>query len=310
MKFLKYIAIFLCSLIIGTATYFSINAAPAVSDSSIVLVENTEVISTLKTVAIKKAAEENVISLTITGLSNKDSNEFKENASIIISATIEGRTDIIFKWTVAEGSDIINIITISNSVVQISATGGTGTSVIKCQSFLSTDTSYTTVISEKIASVNIVKKDSTASEIISSILDNKTVIIFIIGIAATILCRTAVKIFRMGAQYRTNFATVAQQEKFQDSIREEIRNSKNEIQDSLLKICLREINREMKPLNDLQKLSEDLATSKEILDVKLNNIEDKYNEIKHITENVNVLEKKVNNLQYGDATSEIRRSGK
>src|SRR5574344_2355908 len=118
MKFLKYIAIFLCSLIIGTATYFSINAAPAVSDSSIVLVENTEVISTLKTVAIKKAAEENVISLTITGLSNKDSNEFKENASIIISATIEGRTDIIFKLTVPQPRDITHFPTTSNCGAQ------------------------------------------------------------------------------------------------------------------------------------------------------------------------------------------------
>lgn len=145
---------------------------------------------------------------------------------------------------------------------------------------------------------------------VGNLLSNSTVFILIATACVTIIGRSAIKIFRFGVNYKSNFATVEQQEKFESSMRQELRANKAETQDAVLKICLREINRETRPLKDIQEMAEKLRTDREILDIKLNSIDQKYNEIRKLSENINQLEQKVNRLQYGEGTTEVRRSGK
>ena len=145
---------------------------------------------------------------------------------------------------------------------------------------------------------------------IAGFFKNTSVIIIIATACVTIIGRSAIKIFRFGVNYKSNFATVEQQEKFENSMRQEMRANKTETQDAVLKICLREINRETRPLKDIQEMAEKLKTDREILDIKVTSIDQKYNEIRKLSENINQLEQKVNRLQYGEGTNEFRRSGK
>jgi len=157
--------------------------------------------------------------------------------------------------------------------------------------------------------VNI-KPYETVLGTIKGILSSSTVLVLIFTVAVTVIGRFAIKIFRFGVNYKSNFATVEQQEKFEKSIREELRSAKTEIQDNILKICLREIQRETKPLRDLQTMASSIERDREILNVRLDSIDQKYNEVRKTAENINQLEQKINRLQYGDSTSDVRRSGK
>lgn len=155
-----------------------------------------------------------------------------------------------------------------------------------------------------------IDKEATFIDTISKILSTSTILTLIITLAVTIVGKASIKIFRFGVNYKSTFATVEQQEKFEASIREELRVNKTEMQDNILKICLREITRETRPLRDIQTLANGLQTDREILNVRLDSIDQKYNEMRKLSDNVNQLEQKVNRLQYSDGTSDIRRSGK
>lgn len=155
-----------------------------------------------------------------------------------------------------------------------------------------------------------IEEEASFVDTVSKLLSSSTVLTLIITLAVTVIGRASIKIFRFGVNYKSTFATAEQQEKFENSMREELRNTKTEMQDNILKICLREITRETRPLRDIQSLATGLQTDREILTVRLDAIDQKYNEMRKLADNVNQLEQKVTRLQYSETTSEVRRSAK
>ena len=81
--------------------------------------------------------------------------------------------------------------------------------------YASLDEAATNLIAQNAIVINLISRDSTTSEIIDSILNNTTVIVTTISIAASILCKVAIKIFRFGVNYKSNFASVEQQKDFE-----------------------------------------------------------------------------------------------
>lgn len=146
--------------------------------------------------------------------------------------------------------------------------------------------------------------------IISSILKSSTVLILIISISTTVIGKFAIKIFRFGVNYKSNFASVEDNERFKESVRKELATNKEQTREDVLKMCLREISRETRPVRDLTEMYNDVQKDREILEIRLNHIDEQYNEIKKVSENISNLENKVTRLQYGEGTSEVRRSGK
>jgi hypothetical protein len=122
--------------------------------------------------------------------------------------------------------------------------------------------------------------------------------------------RTGLNVFRFGVKYKSNFVTVEDNDKFKEEMRQDSRASKQDMQDSLLKICLREIARETKPFQEMQNLTEDLKTRKTESDIQMKQLQDKYNSISDMQNQLQTLERTVHAIQYGDNSVGERRSGK
>lgn len=202
---------------------------------------------------------------------------------------------------------IVSYDTLGNANVLIAGTAQGSCTIIFLGSYHERTDAFSTA---KVSSTIVVEPYETFVSTIKGILSSRTILILVLTVAVTVVGKTSIKIFRFGVNYKSNFATVDQQEIFEQNIRKELRESKTEIQDNILKVCLREINRETRPLRDLQTMASNIERDREILNVRLDSIDQKYNEIKKVAENINQLEIKVNRLQYGETSSDVRRSGK
>ena len=155
-----------------------------------------------------------------------------------------------------------------------------------------------------------VKAYESIGSIITGILTSNTVLILILSVAFTVVGKFAIKIFRFGVNYKSNFASVEDNEKFKTDIRKELAANKEQTRDDVLKLCFREIARETRPVRDLQEQLSKFEKDKSVLDVRLDNFDDKFEEIKRVSQNINTLSTKVTRLEYGEGTSGERRTGK
>lgn len=247
--------------------------------------------------------------------SNIENNELKEGYTSIITATLNpAREDIYYHWVV-NGESLISSSGIGNSyswnsignLLTITANAKSGSLNIVC--YASLDDEATNLIAQNAIVINLISRDSTTSEIIDSILNNTTVIVTTISIAASILCKVAIKIFRFGVNYKSNFASVEQQKDFESEVKEELRAAKSEIQENVLKSTMRVIERETAPLKELRSIQEDVKATKLNIDMQLKNVDSKYEDLRKTSDSVRDLEKRMNTLQYGDSEPS-RRSGK
>lgn len=145
---------------------------------------------------------------------------------------------------------------------------------------------------------------------IQDLLNSASAITVIATACATVLIRVGLKIFRFGADYKNNYMSVKDGDKFKDEIRAEIRTSKTDMQDSILKICMREISNETKPLKDITSLADNLKTSSAVVNAQIDTMKNKYNEIEKLSNTVTNLEKTVHSIQFGETNNIERRSGK
>lgn len=264
---------------------------------------------------VQKASTYSSYSLLL-NVQNADQNNLKEGYTSIIEAKLTPETEdnIIYFWVIngerienANGSTESYSWTKINNFITITAISNNGSLNIVCSAYLENDLSN--ALAQNAVVLNLQKRDSTVAEIISSIMNNQAVIVFVVGIAATIFYRTAIKIFRFGVSYKSNFATVEQQKEFESSVKEDMRNTRTELQETLLKSCMRVIERETAPLKELKQIQDDVKTTKTALDLQLKNINEKYNDLRKTTDSIRDLEKRVDIIQYGDSEP-TRRSGK
>lgn len=157
-----------------------------------------------------------------------------------------------------------------------------------------------------------IKSLSFGEKIINSRIVQWTIPLAIIGIIMLGVMKSAVKIYRLGLESRTDYMTKEDGEKFKAESRQEMKEAKKDLSSDILEICIRDIHKEMKPLKEVQSMAETIKTDRQVMDVKLNAIEEKYEEIRKLSDEVKLLNTRVNNLQYGQSeTAEgTRRSGK
>lgn len=143
---------------------------------------------------------------------------------------------------------------------------------------------------------------------LETLLSNNTVLIAIVTFAATVLCKTAIKIFRLGVTFKTELATKEDQRIFEESIRKDLRAYKEEIQKTVLTICMDHIN---KHLNDIKEYKTEMEHIKELstrIDMKSEEMNEKYSDVKSVIDTVRILNNKVTRLEYGNNTKIERRS--
>jgi hypothetical protein len=176
--------------------------------------------------------------------------------------------------------------------------------------FVYTKDGNTTTCKTPTVTLHVLNPNSAIADKISSLLQNSSVYVPIFTVCAIVFVRTGLKVFRFGVKYKSNFVTVEDNDKFKEEMRQDSRASKQDMQDSLLKICLREIARETKPFQEMQNLTEDLKTRKTESDIQMKQLQDKYNSISDMQNQLQTLERTVHAIQYGDNSVGERRSGK
>ncbi len=157
-----------------------------------------------------------------------------------------------------------------------------------------------------------IKALSFGEKLINSRIVQWTIPLAVIGLILLAVMKSAVKIYRLGLESRTDYMTKEDGEKFKAETRQEMKEAKKDLSTDILEICIRDIHKEMKPLKEVQSMAETIKTDRQVMDVKLNAIEEKYEEIRKLSDEVKLLNTRVNNLQYGqNETAEgTRRSGK
>lgn len=145
---------------------------------------------------------------------------------------------------------------------------------------------------------------------IINLLNNPSVISLVIGFLIMGFAKSIIKIFNMGVMFKTNLATKKEQKDFEERIRQDLVNYKEEIQRTVLSICLRTIERELRNVDAINNTANELKVSAESVKAKMEDLDAKYDEFKEVATKVRTLSDKVQRLEFGRDTTIGRRSEK
>lgn len=143
-----------------------------------------------------------------------------------------------------------------------------------------------------------------------NLLNNPSVISLVIGFLIMGFAKSIIKIFNMGVMFKTNLATKKEQKDFEERIRQDLVNYKEEIQRTVLSICLRTIERELRNVDAINNTANELKVSAESVKAKMEDLDAKYDEFKEVATKVRTLSDKVQRLEFGRDTTIGRRSEK
>ena len=143
-----------------------------------------------------------------------------------------------------------------------------------------------------------------------NLLNNPSVISLVIGFLIMGFAKSIIKIFNMGVMFKTNLATKKEQKDFEERIRQDLVNYKEEIQRTVLSICLRTIERELRNVDAINNTANELKVSSESIKSKMEDLDAKYDEFKEVATKVRTLSDKVQRLEFGRDTTIGRRSEK
>ena len=147
-------------------------------------------------------------------------------------------------------------------------------------------------------------------EYIINLLNNPSVISLVIGFLIMGFAKSIIKIFNMGVMFKTNLATKKEQKDFEERIRQDLVSYKEEIQRTVLSICLRTIERELRNVDTINNTANELKISSEMIKNKMEDLDTKYEEFKEVASKVRTLNDKVQRLEFGRDTTIGRRSEK
>lgn len=136
------------------------------------------------------------------------------------------------------------------------------------------------------------------------------VITVVITMGVTIIGRAAVKLFKLGQTYR--YETVSKQEfiNFENNIKQEMKLNKQDSEDTIIKIAMQYVSREIAPLVDMKEIAEELKSQQKMQEIRDNQMDEKYQEIKAVLNTVNKHEKEIQIIKYGENDDTVRRSAK
>lgn len=144
-------------------------------------------------------------------------------------------------------------------------------------------------------------------ETILNLLNSMSVTLTIVGLLIIAFARAIVRIFRMGATFKTEFATKKEQRDFEDEIRKDMRGYAGQIQASVLNAVLNVINTKMKDVDEANKAVVDIKVMKAEIEAEFNRINEKYDEIKDTTKQIASINNKVQRLEYNNDPSTTTR---
>jgi hypothetical protein len=126
-------------------------------------------------------------------------------------------------------------------------------------------------------------------------------------IAFTIFMRSTITIFRMGATFKTEFATKGEQKEFEKQIIKDLREYKDELLKVTMAASMEMIREKLKDVDVIAQTAQQMKATEAKLEVQIKSAMEKVDEVRGMADNLRALNSKVERIEYGQNNSEIRR---
>lgn len=130
------------------------------------------------------------------------------------------------------------------------------------------------------------------------ILNSTSVVLALATILIIAFARCIIRIFRMGATWKTEFATKKEQKDFEESMRKEMRGYAVQIQKVVTDAAVTIINSKLSDIEDAKKAAEDVKEIEIKLNAALEKENERYDELKGVSGKLNALSNTVARLDY------------
>lgn len=139
-------------------------------------------------------------------------------------------------------------------------------------------------------------------------LSNPTVLTTIIGLLVLGFAKTIVKIYTMGMTAKKDLVTKAEQQKFEETVRQDMRGYATQVQKTVMDTSLRVIERELKGISGFKDDVAEVQLMKVQLETEMKNALKDLDQMSELSSQVRILSSKVARLEYGEKASSDRRS--
>jgi uncharacterized protein YPO0396 len=144
-------------------------------------------------------------------------------------------------------------------------------------------------------------------EWLTNLINNQAFLFTMATLAFTIFMRATISIFRMGATFKTEFATKKEQKEFEKQVISDLRDYKDELLKVVMAGAMEVIREKLKDIDTIQQTAADMKATETKLEIQLKSAMEKVDEVRGMSDNLRSLNAKVDRLQYGQDNAEIRR---
>jgi hypothetical protein len=130
------------------------------------------------------------------------------------------------------------------------------------------------------------------------------------SVAFTIFMRSTITIFRMGATFKTEFATKSEQKEFEKQIIKDLREYKDELLKVTMSASMEMIKEKLRDVDVIAQTAQDMKSTEARLEIQIKSAMEKVEEVRGMSDNLRSLNAKVERLEYGQSNSDIRRREK
>lgn len=137
-------------------------------------------------------------------------------------------------------------------------------------------------------------------DLINNILGSVPFIIFIATIMMIAFARCIIKIFKMGATFKTELATKKEMRDFETDMRKDMRAYCLQIQEIVTKSTMQIIENKLHDIEDVKSASTDIKVIKAELESKFDMMNEKFDEIKVVADTTRQMNARIQRLEYGN----------
>lgn len=146
---------------------------------------------------------------------------------------------------------------------------------------------------------------------INELLGNNAVVAFLWTIGLTVFSRMIIKIFRFGVTWRQSLTTKEEFDDYRKETETRMRVTFRDVEKRVTDTCMRDVKTALKDVTDIKNIAADVKSDRKVIEEKMKQWDDQAITIKKLVDNVQVLERRVMQLQNNETpVNNVRRTDK
>jgi len=114
-------------------------------------------------------------------------------------------------------------------------------------------------------------------------------------------------IFKFGALFRADYATKEDQRRFEQSVKDDLRNYKEELLKVVMVAAMEMIKEKLSDIDDIKDLATQVKVKEKEIELRIETALDRMGELKGLSDNVKALSRKVETIQFGNTSTGRRK---